>query len=179
MTKQQKRALDPSKPLLKDRQEKFAVGMSQSKTLGQAYLDAIPAHVHHSGDINAAKVSGHRWMKIEAMKNRVDWLIADENRRKQMVADQLADDKQAYSKGDVGRLFIEVSDALREAFSVGQNSSTPPAELEKIRRVWSEHEARVAKIVQDRPALSNEEAKTDNAELNRAIETWEMCQCHM
>lgn len=138
---------DPAFPLPNERWEKFCQGVASGMTNGAAYLAAVPVDKVHSGDMNAAKVSGHNLRKRKpVIEKRINWLIADERRRQRAIENAGADIPETFTRDDILRLFNEVSETLHEAYVIAQNSSVPPLRLQQLRSVFADHTARLAKI---------------------------------
>lgn len=117
--------MDPALPL-KERWENFAQNVAKGMHNGAAYLAAVPVNKTHSGDMNSAKVSGHKLRQKEAVQNRINWLIADERARQRAIENAGQDIPETFTRDDILRLFVEVSDVLRECYETAQRSSVPP-----------------------------------------------------
>lgn len=166
---------DPSLPLKNGRWEAFAHNVSRGMHNGAAYLAAVPVDKTHSGDMNSAKVSGHRLRQKPVVQARIDWLVADERRRQRAIESAGQDIPETFTRDDILRLFVEVSDTLQEAYVAAQNSSVPAIRLQQLRSVYADHTARLAKLTEYEVIPDDDHGET--RELVRRLNEIEVCKC--
>lgn len=167
--------MDGSAPLKNERWEAFSQNVAKGMNNGAAYLAAVPVNKTHSGDMNSAKVSGHKLRQKEAVQNRIDWLIAEERRRQRAIESARQDIPESFTRDDILRLFVEVSDVLRECYATAQLSSVPPIRLQQLRSVFADHTARLAKLEETEVIPVSDDGETG------ALINWlnglEVCKC--
>lgn len=168
---------DPALPLKNERWEHFAQNVAKGMNNGAAYLAAVPVNKTHSGDMNSAKVSGHRLRQKPAVQARLDWLVADERRRQRAIENAAQTVPDTFTRDDILRLFVEVSDTLQEAYATAQNSSVPPIRLQQLRSVYADHTARLAKLTECEVIPDDDLGEA--RELVRRLNEIEVCQCRI
>lgn len=168
--------MDPALPLKNNRWEVFCRNIAKGMNNGAAYLAAVPVNKTHSGDMNSAKVSGHKLRQKEIIESRIDWLIADERARQRAIENAENAIPETFTRDDILRLFVEVSDTLHTAYVTAQNSSVPPIRLQQMRSVFADHTARLAKLEESELIpFSNDD---DTSEMISRLNSLKVCQCN-
>ncbi|MGH1412118.1 MAG: hypothetical protein ACRBB0_01400 [Pelagimonas sp.] len=162
-------------PLKNERWEHFAKNVAKGMNNGAAYIAAVPVNKTHSGDMNAAKVSGHRLRRKDVVQARIGWLVANERRRQRAIENASQAVPDTFTRDDILRLFVEVSDTLQEAYVTAQNSSVPPIRLQQLRSVYADHTARLAKLTEYEDIPDNDHGQSN--ELIRRLNEIEVCTC--
>lgn len=167
--------MNPALPLSNERWEQFCRNVAKGMNNGASYLASVPVNKTHSGDMNSAKVSGHKLRQKEAVQARIDWLIADERARQHAIENASADIPETFTRDDILRLFLEVSDVLRECYTTAQHSSVPPIRLQQLRSVFADHTARLAKLEESEVIPVEDDG--DSAVMINRLNGLEVCKC--
>lgn len=165
---------DPALCLSNERWENFAQNVARGMHNGSAYLASVPVNKTHSGDMNSAKVSGFKLRQKEVVQARISWLIADERARQRAIDNAGDNIPDTFTRDDILRLFVEVSDVLRECYETAQRSSVPPIRLQQLRSVFADHTARLARLEETEVIPIENDGDTS---LVDRLNSLEVCQC--
>lgn len=141
--------LDPCLPLTNSKRERFCQERAIGRTLAESYAAATGKDLTDKNNV-ACRVSGHRWESMPETTARIEYIRRTARERENRLAADMAEDLPSdFSKETILALFLEVSQTLRDAYVVAQNSSVSPTKIEQLRKAWRDHTARLAKYEEE------------------------------
>lgn len=148
---------DPSLPLTNSKRERYCIERAAGRTLAESYATANGKELNDKTNLTL-RVSGKRWADMPAIAARIEHIRRAARARDAKIAAEMAEDLPSdFSKETILALFLEVSQTLRDAYVVAQNSAVSPTKIEQLRKCWRDHTARLARYEEETGAeLPNE-----------------------